>query len=334
MSESRLSLALQMGAIHLPAAGPIAVFRPRGGSDLSALPRERVEIVQGRRGDHDAWARMGYRTHTAAPEDFAAAIVVLPRAKAEAKALIARASAAGASVIVDGQKTDGVDSILRELRRRVEVSAPFSKAHGKIFQFQAAPGTLADWDLPQFQMLPNGWVTAPGAFSADGPDAASAALAAALPEKMPGRVADLGAGWGFLAFHVLQRQGVTECALVEAEHDVLEAARRNVRDDRARFHWADATTWSDPEPFDHVVMNPPFHIGRDADPALGAAFIAAAARVLSPKGTLWMVANRHLPYEAPLRAAFGEVREIDGPPAFKLFSARRPQGQSAARRKG
>jgi 16S rRNA (guanine1207-N2)-methyltransferase len=46
-----------------------------------------------------------------------------------------------------------------------------------------------------------------------------------------------------------------------------------------------------------------------------------------------MVANRHLPYEAPLRAAFGDVREIDGPPAFKLFSARRPQGQSAARRK-
>ncbi|WP_068115653.1 class I SAM-dependent methyltransferase [Tropicimonas marinistellae] len=331
MSDSRLTLAVQSGAIHLPGTGAIAVFRPRAGADLSALPRERVAVVQGNRPDHDAWARQGYRTDVAAPEGFAAAVVMLPRAKAEAKALIARASAMGGTVIVDGQKTDGVDSILREVRRRAEVSAPYAKAHGKVFQFQVAPGTFADWDLPLVQTLPNGWVTAPGAFSADGPDPASVALAEALPEKMPGRVADLGAGWGYLSFHVLERRGVTECALVEAEHAALEAARMNIRDDRARFHWADATTWADPEPFDHVVMNPPFHTSRAADPALGAAFIAGAARLLSGHGTLWMVANRHLPYEGPLTAAFREIREVPGPPAFKLFAARRPQGQSAAR---
>lgn len=331
MSDSRLSLALHSGAIHLPSTGPIAVFRPRSATDLSALPHERVEIVQGNRPDHDAWLQRGYRVSTAAPEDFAAALVIVPRAKSEARALIARASVQGGAVIVDGQKTDGIDSLLREIRARAEVSAPFAKAHGKVFQFQASPGTFADWDLPPVQTLPSGWVTAPGAFSADGPDPASVALAAALPEKMPGRVADLGAGWGYLSFHVLERRGVTECALVEAEHEALEAARMNVRDERAQFHWADATTWSDAEPFDHVVMNPPFHKGREADPALGAAFIASAARILAPHGTLWMVANRHLPYEAPLHAAFREVRELAGPPAFKLFAARRPQGQSATR---
>ncbi|MDT9081655.1 methyltransferase, partial [Escherichia coli] len=80
-------------------------------------------------------------------------------------------------------------------------------------------------------------------------------------------------------------------------------------DPRARFTWADATQGR-PGPFDAVVMNPPFHNGRAADPALGLAFIRAAAHALTPSGTLWMVANRHLPYEAALREAFREVEEV------------------------
>ncbi|SDM03915.1 class I SAM-dependent methyltransferase [Aliiruegeria lutimaris] len=333
MSESRLTYALKSGALHLPQTGQIAVFRPRAGADLSALPRGRVEIVQGNRADHDFWARQGYRTEISAPEDFAAAIVMLPRAKAEARALVAEASAHGGSVIVDGQKTDGVDSILREIRKRAEVSPPVAKAHGKIFQFQAGPGGFADWSLPPVTRLESGWVTAPGMFSADGPDPASVALARALPEKMPGRVADIGAGWGYLAFHALERRDVTECVLVEVEHAALEAARQNLHGGRARFLWAEAVNWTDSEPFDHIVMNPPFHTTRAADPALGAAFINAAARNLSPHGTLWLVANRHLPYEAPLEAAFGELREIEGTSGFKIYAARRPRGQSAASRR-
>ena len=75
---------------------------------------------------------------------------------------------------------------------------------------------------------------------------------------------------------------------------------------------------------DHVVMNPPFHTGRDADPALGASFLAAAARNLAPSGTLWMVANRHLPYDRSLAALFREVAEIGGTPAYRLTRASLP----------
>ena len=72
-------------------------------------------------------------------------------------------------------------------------------------------------------------------------------------------------------------------------------------------------------------MNPPFHTGRAADPALGIAFIAAAARALTGSGQLWMVANRHLPYEAALRDRFKTVEELGGDAAFKLFHATRPK---------
>lgn len=112
--------------------------------------------------------------------------------------------------------------------------------------------------------------------------------------------------------------------LVEADRVALDCARENVSDARAEFHWADARGWTAPGPVDAVVMNPPFHIGRASDPELGRAFIRAAARMLSPRGQLYMVANRHLPYEGDLAAAYGEVREIGGDNRFKIVQAARP----------
>jgi 16S rRNA (guanine1207-N2)-methyltransferase len=47
--------------------------------------------------------------------------------------------------------------------------------------------------------------------------------------------------------------------------------------------------------------------------------------MLARGGVFYMVANRHLPYEAALTAAFGEITELAGPPGFKLIAARRPR---------
>jgi len=172
-------------------------------------------------------------------------------------------------------------------------------------------------------VLGDGSVTLPGIFSADGPDPGSELLAASLPEKLSGFGADLGAGWGYLARAVLTRPGIRQLDLIEAEHMALDCARRNVSDPRATFVWADATRYQPAQRYDFILSNPPFHTGRAADPSLGAAFIRAAARMLTPSGTFWMVANRHLPYEATLRDAFREVEEVAGTGAFKIFRASR-----------
>ncbi len=172
---------------------------------------------------------------------------------------------------------------------------------------------------------PEGFVTTAGVFSADRIDRGSALLAAGLPDRLGRRVADLGAGWGYLSAEILKRPDVGELHLVEAEHAALECARRNIGDARARFHWADATRFTAPHPLDAVVMNPPFHTGRAANPGLGRAFVAAAARLLAPRGRLWMVANRHLPYEAALTLHFDEITGIGGDGGFKLLKAARPR---------
>ena len=322
MRSARLTLALDTGAITLPAEGRIAVYRPRMGDDLSPLPQDRVVVLTGFKPDHDHFARM-YSVTPAAP--YAAALVCLPRAREAARALIAQAAAEvapGVVIVVDGQKTDGIDTALKDLRGRVDLSESLSKAYGKLASFATGPD-FSDW-AAQPRQIEGGFQTLPGVFSADGPDRGSVLLAAALPAKFGGKVADLGAGWGYLARAILAHPGVKRLDLVEAEADALACARVNITDERARFHWADATPFRPETLLDAVGMNPPFHHGRDADPGLGAAFIQAARRMLAPNGSLWLVANRHLPYDAALSAAFLEHKEVAGDSAFRVIHAIKP----------
>ncbi|MBA3325767.1 MAG: methyltransferase, partial [Rhodobacteraceae bacterium] len=176
-----------------------------------------------------------------------------------------------------------------------------------------------------------GFVTEAGLFSADGPDPGSQRLAAAFDagagSRLKGRVADLGAGWGWLAHEALVRcPGISSIDLYEAEARALDAARCNVPDPRAAFHWADVRTLRRADPaHDAVIANPPFHAGRAAEPELGRAFVAAAARLLKPSGRFLMVANRQLPYEAALDAAFGRWEKLSENGAFKVIAAERPR---------
>ena len=329
MIGDRLPLALE--AVTLPDDGALAVLHPAIDADLSALPIDRVHVVSPMVTVCDAFAARGYTVSPELPAGrFAATVVCLTRARAEARALISRAVAQTDSwVIVDGQKTDGADSMLKAVRQRAEVGGPIAKAHGKVFWLHGG-ADFADWAAGP-ELHAGGFWTAPGVFSADGVDTASALLAEALPEAMVGTVADLGAGWGYLSAHVLTRD-VEAVHLVEAHDMALQCARHNVTDARAQFHWADATNWTPPALVDAVVMNPPFHTSRKGEPALGRAFIAAAARILRPHGALWMVANRHLPYEEALDQSFAKVVDLDGDARFKLVRAERPRSRSGAKR--
>jgi 16S rRNA (guanine1207-N2)-methyltransferase len=330
MRSARLTLALDSGALTLPPTGPITVFGPRMGDDLSDLPQDRLTLVQGFRPDHDHFRALGYTVALAAPPGAAASLVCLPRQRDEGRAMVAEAvalTAPGGTIIIDGQKTDGIDTMYRDIRARVATSVPLSKAHGKIFAFVVGDGpdrtAFEDWRAHD-HAVDGGFITRPGVFSADGPDRGSALLAAALPAKLPARVVDLGAGWGYLARAILARDGVQHLDLVDADATALDCARRNITDPRAAFHWADALTFRPEKAADAVVCNPPFHTARAADPALGVAFIRAAARMLHPGGTLWLVSNRHLPYPTVLAEAFREVEDIGTDTGFRLTRAARP----------
>lgn len=323
MSHPRISLALQADAFRLPPSGGVAVFGPA--TDISDLGAD--VVVQSRLAtDHAYWQARNVPVVLALAARPQLSVVFLPRAKALARGLVAQAVAeTDGPVVVDGQKTDGIDSLLKDLRGKADVGQVISKAHGKLFVISAAPDALAAWQLPAApQQVADGFVTLPGVFSADGIDPASHLLAQGLPADLGRHVADLGAGWGYLSAQVLGRDKIETLHLVEVDHSALECARHNVPDPRAQFHWADATAWRPKKALDCVVMNPPFHTTRSADPDLGRAFIAAAAAALAPQGRLFMVANRHLPYEPALAQHFGQVTEFGGDARFKLLLGERP----------
>lgn len=318
----RLSLAVDTGHVVLPV-GRLLVLGAGIDSDLAPLDPSSAVLEARYRDTMTALQEQGW-SFEADAGDASGAIVFLPRARRAQRALVrlARAATAG-PIIVDGAKTDGVDAFWRELRSRADVSAAYSKSHGKVFT--VAGGSFEDWPEHAPYKGPDGWWRAPGVFSADAVDKASARLATALPTALPGRVADFGAGWGYLSDAILKREGVTALHLVENDRLALAAAARNIADTRAVFHWEDVLSWQPPERLDHVVTNPPFHAGRKGVPELGQAFIRRAAELLSPKGSLWLVANRHLPYEATLSHAFREVREAGDDKAFKVLHATRPR---------
>ncbi len=320
----RLKLVLAQDELSLPDDGVISVLLPTPDTDLTALPRDRVAIVQPFKPHFDHFERQGFDCASETDSPCATAILCLPRAKAQARALVHTACQRSSGlVIIDGAKTDGIDSLFKAIRQRVEVHGPIAKAHGKIFWFSADADTFSDWQAPGDQIV-DGFHTAPGVFSADGIDPASRLLLETLPVKLGRRIADLGAGWGYLSARLLADEHIESVDMVEADRIALTCARRNVTDPRARLHWADAVGWSAPGPIDTVVMNPPFHTTRAADPGLGRGFIETAARILTPSGTLWVVANRHLPYEAALSANFRTTQEMAGDNRFKVLCATRP----------
>ena len=169
----------------------------------------------------------------------------------------------------------------------------------------------------------DGLWTQPGIFSWDRLDPGSALLLKSLP-PMSGVGVDLGCGIGVLAHAILTSPKVTKLTLIDLDRRAVEAARRNVVEPRVEVLWADARRGAELlSGLDFVVTNPPFHEGGDEDKRLGQAFITSAAAMLRKGGVLWIVANRHLPYEAVLNEHFKTVRPVADAGGFKVYEARK-----------
>lgn len=321
----------------LPAGGDaVLAVEPAATADLSGLDGGALTCLSSDAAAHKALAARGLATvpdAAAAPGDAALAIAYLDRDRRASLARIAtalRLTAPGGWVLVDGQKTDGADATLKQLRTVLQVDGIAARDHGKVAWLRRPdplPPAVADWERAgQPERNRDGFLAPPGAFSADGVDPATRMLSDLLPADAKGRAADFGAGWGALSAALLARApGIVALDLFETDLAALNAAKANVTDPRAAFHWADVTALQGGR-YDLIVTNPPFHgDGRKPDPALGAAFIRAAARNLAPGGRLLLVANRQLPYERTLSDAFADWSEVQSDGRFKVISAGRPK---------
>ena len=337
-----LALPFDEGAVPLPeAAGapPVPCLRAR---PSPALRPELFLCEQGARPEHDALAARGARVAPAldlAPGAAPAVAVALTRNKAENRAMLARAwaaCAAGGHVLFAGAKTDGVESLQKDLKRLLPLDGVQPRDHGRVIWLrrgEETPGAFADWAeaaarAPRIEDADGRrWTTEAGLFSWTGVDPGSRLLAEHLP-PLKGRVADLGAGWGWLTDAALAAgPGIAQLDALEAEAAGVECARLNVEDPRAAFHWADVTAPGalPARSYDAVIANPPFHEGRNVALHLGEAFVNAAADALKPSGGFWMVANQQLPYERVLETRFVQVETLARTTRYKILRAARPK---------
>ena len=322
MTPNRWTHALETGAFELPD-GRACVLGARGDGDYAAFPDLHTEFAP----DYHALAARGLNVDVPGPDQAATALVQIVKSKPRSLAMVAQAYDAllpGGLLLVDGQKVEGIESILKALRSKLPEVGAMSKAHGKLLWARKSDCDLSGWEL-KAQEVEGGYTTIPGVFSADGPDPGSELLVALVPE-LKGHVADFGSGWGYMAGELLKEQEtIASIDMVEADRSAVTCAEANVGDPRARHIWGDVTTHAPDRPYDAIICNPPFHAGREADPDLGRAFIAAAARNLTPRGKFYMVANRHLPYEAALKSHFGTGRMLAEIHGYKLYEAAKPK---------
>jgi 16S rRNA (guanine1207-N2)-methyltransferase len=334
-----LFLPLTSGAIDAPASGGV-FLRARAGSWLQRWPD--IACEQTFKPFADELLRAG--ASLAAPSDGGGLVLLLPpRQRDEARALFAQAvrRAGNGAVVVACQPNDeGARSGAADLARLAGDVQTLSKHKCRVYWSRVDAARIDNALLDEWHALDaarpiadGGWLSRPGLFAWDRVDAASALLVGHLPTGLCGRVADLGAGYGYLATEVVRRcAGVATIDLYEAERRAEEPARANLaracreagRDVAFAFRWHDVTRGL-ADRYDAIVSNPPFHQGRADQPELGRAFIEAAADALQPHGALWLVANRHLAYEATLAARFDTVRIVEVRDGFKVIEARNPQ---------
>lgn len=239
-------------------------------------------------------------------------------------------------VIPNRQGGQRLKKDLQQLLSPVEHS---SKAKCSIFDFTLSKHTLNAPTINRLAQLAepspitseSPFLTVPGIFSAEKIDTGSRVLAEVLAiTPLHGQVADFGAGYGYLSHAALShpRHKIKDLSLYELDHRALTCAENNLSHfptlPKLHLHWHDITQALPKErPYDTIIMNPPFHTGHAADYDLGKLFIEQAAAQLKAGGTLYLVANIHLPYEKTIHALFRSSRQLLEKDNFKVISARK-----------
>jgi 16S rRNA (guanine1207-N2)-methyltransferase len=335
-----LLLPFQQGLLRWPDDGAL-FLRARAGSPLRPESFPGLICEQTFKPDADALAAAGFALNSDDRKTWPLVLILPPRQREEARALLTRAvamTAPGGRVLACQSNSEGARSMQSDLERIVGPLTTLTKNHCRAVWSSPLEGP-ADRDLAETwrtldapRAIADGrFVSRPGVFAWDRIDVASDLLASHLPAGLAGDAADLGAGFGYLSVELLKRcPRIQSLDLYEAESRALDLARTNLSGLEPtipiHYHWHDVTAGL-PRKYDAIVTNPPFHTSTQGDrPDIGRRFIAIAAEALRPGGRLWLVANRHLPYETVLNTSFGAVRTVTQSGGFKIIEATRKGG--------
>lgn len=175
----------------MPPEGRVIVLRAAPSPFLDKVPPERLLCVQTFRPIHDALAGQGRAVATTASGTARMVIVNLTRSRAETLGAVAEALSLlepGGQLVVAGAKSDGVDSIARQVGAAIPLEGAFVKAHGRVFwttRPEALPDIVRDWAKgAKPSANEDGFFAGPGMFSFERADPGSRRLAQSLAGRL------------------------------------------------------------------------------------------------------------------------------------------------------
>ncbi|MBX3597564.1 MAG: class I SAM-dependent methyltransferase [Rhizobiaceae bacterium] len=291
-------------------------------------------FVQSFKPDFAGLEKRGFDVRDSAPDEtFDVALILAGKHRGQNERWLAQAVQhvkPDGLIVLAGGKTEGAASLRKRIESELPLGGHLSKNHGVVFWLKrsAEADAFAQAVIAQQQSLPlidARFEAAPGMFSYERIDIGSRLLADNLPKQLHGVAADFCAGWGYLSVALAQQEAVARVDMFEADRLALEAAERNMQRLAPAMeisaHWCDLTSEKVERIYDLIVMNPPFHEGRAADPLLGQSVIRTAAAALKPRGRLFMVANKGLPYEPLLKSMFASCDTLIEDKGYRVYAA-------------
>ena len=278
--------------------------------------------------------KIGFTTSLETDQKYDTVILSVSKSKNESFAQIAighKHTKSGGLLIIEGTKSNGIDTIIKEFSKLQMLDHVIAKAHGKIAILKVSSNKLnvfKKWltlDTPSKNE--DGFYSIPGLFSYKKGDSASRFLTMLFDHKLSGDVIDLGAGWGFLSSRLLNESlKVKSITLVDHDQRAIDCAKRNIQSPKAIFKWLDIKEMDQFDSrFDNVICNPPFHSSKGVNVELGKNFIKASHCILKRAGSLLLVSNIQLPYESLIGSLFNDFSIVAKNKYFKVILAKKPK---------
>lgn len=268
-----------------------------------------------------------------AQADFDGVVLFMPKAKAQAKMLIANLAAlikpSGKFLIVGENKT-GIKSAAKLLE-------PYSSQVIKIDSARHCSLFCAhiNDDVENFELKK--WITEltvkvkdieltivslPGVFSHGELDGGTRLLLESIPQIPNGRILDFACGAGVIGCFVALVKPDTEVVMSDVSALALYCAEKTASKNNIKCTIIPSNGLENVQgSFNAVYTNPPFHTGIQTDYSVTQRFIAQLKQHLKPRAQLILVANRFLKYPDAIESTFGNVHVVAKTSKFSLYQA-------------
>lgn len=170
-------------------------------------------------------------------------------------------------------------------------------------------------------------VTQAGVFAGDRVDAGTRLLLDTLPDRLSGRVLDVGCGAGAIGIAASLR-GAEAVEVTDVNLLAIQAAQENIRRHGLTGCTAFASdvyeeignAW-----YELIVSNPPFHRGKAIDRSIADRLIDEAPDHLETGGSLLVVANAFLAYGKHMERVFSCVETVAATRQYHVLRASEPR---------